>query len=131
MNYSNLTSNMSPFQVSETAKHEKKDIWRSLPELSSSSSSSSSSTSDHSDTEEKNSSDDRKEDKDKDKRKNRQTSYVNPSYDPKQIYNSEDDAQVCSIVPIKDRKVIFEQFQNEKSNNEDDEKNRGGKFQFC
>ena len=62
--------------------------------------------------------------------KKRQTSYVNPSYDPKQLYNSEDDAQVCSIVPIKDRKVIFEQIQNENIQSKDDEKNRGGKFQF-
>ena len=116
--------------MSETARQERKEIWKSLPDLSSSSSSSSSSTSDHSDTEEKNHIDDAKEDKDKSDKKKRQTSYVNPSYDPKQLYNSEDDAQVCSIVPIKDRKVIFEQIQNENVQTKDDEKNRGGKFQF-
>ena len=33
-------------------------------------------------------------------------------------------------MPIKDRKVIFEQIQNENVQTKDDEKNRGGKFQF-
>ena len=116
--------------MSETAKQERKEIWKSLPDLSSSSSSSSSSTSEHSDTEERNNIDHPKGENDKIDEKKKQTSYLNPSYDPKQLYNSEDDAQVCTIVPIKDRKVIFEQLQNEINDNEDHEKTRGGKVYF-
>ena len=67
------------------------------------------------------------EDKSKTKEKKKETSYQNPSYDPKQFYNSDDDAQICTIVPIKERKVIFEQLQTENSGNEEGEKKRGGK----
>ena len=104
-----------------------------MPDLSSSSSSSSSSTSDHSDTEEKNNSDHpkQKEDKNKTKEKKKETSYQNPSYDPKQFYTSEDDAQICTIVPIKERKVIFEQLQTENAGDEEGEKTRGGKSNCC
>ena len=96
-----------------------------------SSSSSSSSSSDHSDTEDKKINDHPKtkvEEIENDCETKKETSYENPSFDPRQFYNADDDAQVCTIVPIKDRKVIFEQLQSVRAgNNVEDEKTRGGK----
>ena len=53
------------------------------------------------------------------------SSYENPSYDPKELYVAEDDAQVCSVVPMKERKIVFEQL--EKVNRGYEEKQRGGR----
>ena len=99
-----------------------------MPDLSSSPSSSSS---EHSDTEEKKVSDRHGKDEnehDSNYENKKETSYQNPSFDPRQFYNSEDDAQVCSVVPIKDRKVIFEQLQSADIGSRESEKTRGGMY---
>ena len=58
----------------------------------------------------------------------KQTSYQNPSFDPKQVYHAEDDAQVCTLVPIKDRRVMFEQLQDASTGSNEEERARGGKY---
>ena len=119
-----------PRKVSETARHERKEVWRSLPELSSSPSSSSS---EHSDTEERKVYDHHAKDGNEphlNHKHRKETSYQNPSFDPRQFYNAEDDAQICSVVPIKDRKVVFEKLQRIHLGSGLGEKTRGGILQY-
>ena len=117
-------------QVTETARHERREVWKSLPDLSSSPSSSAPS-SEHSDNEEgkgtvrhRNRRNQTVYESGEQERKETSSSYQNPSFDPRQFYKAEDDAMVCSLVPIKDRKIVFEQLEKEENGLE--EKSRGG-----
>ena len=99
-----------------------------MPDLSSSSSSSGSS--EHSDSEDKKISDNQTKAINTKNDKKKETSYANPSFDPRHVYHADDDAQVCSIVPIKDRKVMFEQIQAAEVVSGEEEKTRGGKIRY-
>ena len=102
-----------------------------MPDLSSSPSSSAPSSEHSDDNEERKGAERRRNRKNKttpdfneQDKKVTSSSYQNPSFDPRQFYTAEDDAMVCSLVPIKDRKIVFEQLEREDTAVE--ERIRGG-----